>query len=198
MSLPRILSLDERGLKIEPAPELRSLRWNPRQRKNLDVADQQVLALPDFAGDQLELDLRIPRLTAAESGLIVRQSPDGAEQTRIIIDRDRNELRIDVSKSTLDPQIRYRTWCITRPDDPADASRKVTEQIAPLTLAPDEPVHLNVFLDHSMLEVFVNGRQCVTQRVWPTQSNATGVSLFSIGGETTVDSIEAWNLESSR
>ncbi len=41
MSLPRVLSLDEQVLRIEPAPELERLRWNPRELHNISVSADQ-------------------------------------------------------------------------------------------------------------------------------------------------------------
>jgi beta-fructofuranosidase len=63
-----------------------------------------------------------------------------------------------------------------------------------LTLAPGEPLRLHIFLDRSLLEVFANGRQCLTQRLWPTRPDALGVSLFSRGGPAEVKSLQAWDI----
>jgi len=37
---------------------------------------------------------------------------------------------------------------------------------------PGEPVHLRIFVDRSVVEVFVNGRQCVAVRVYPGRPTA--------------------------
>lgn len=65
------------------------------------------------------------------------------------------------------------------------------EQFAPLTLKPGEPLRLRVSLDRSVLEIFANGRQCITQRICPTRSDSLGVAIFSRGREVKVKSFDA-------
>jgi beta-fructofuranosidase len=57
---------------------------------------------------------------------------------------------------------------------------------APLTLGPDEKaLRLHVFVDHSVVEVYANGRVCVT-RVVRVARDAPGVEVFARGGKATV------------
>lgn len=198
MSLPRILSVDEQGVRIEPAPELERLRWNPRELQNIEVTAEKPVPIDSVQGDTLELNLTVDLQSAKRFGVKLRQTPDSAEESLIWIDREAGQLAIDVTKSTLDPRIRYRTWCITRPTAPEDANRKVLIQQAPLPLKSGEPVQLRIFLDRSMLEVFANGHQCVTQRLWPTRPDATRVSLVSDGGTAKVVSLKAWDMAASQ
>jgi sucrose-6-phosphate hydrolase SacC (GH32 family) len=195
MSLPRVLSLDNtRTLKIEPVEELQQLRVNGRSRHNVQLAADSEVALPEMQGDCLEVSIELQPREAQQTGLKVRRTPDGAEETSIYYDAQSQQLSIDVSKSTLDQAIRYKSWCLFQPPDAEDRARRITLQSAPLALEPGEPLRLRVFIDHSMLEVFANGRQCMTQRVWPTRDDASGVALFSRGGAAEVTSFEAWEM----
>ena len=190
MTLPRALSLgDDGALRIEPADELQRLRTGHRHLENLTVADAATVAVEDVAGDCLELAAELHPRGAREFGLKVRCSPDGEEQTLIAYDRAKQCLRIDLARSTLDPGVVYRTYCMFGGEDPA-----VTAQEAPLALEPGAPLHLRVFLDRSILEVFANGRQCVTQRIYPTLPSSQGVALFSHAGATEVKSLDAWHM----
>jgi len=55
---------------------------------------------------------------------------------------------------------------------------------------------LHVFLDKSVMEVFVNdGRACVTQVVYPGQ-NDLGLEVFAEGGRVTLLSLDVWQLSS--
>jgi beta-fructofuranosidase len=45
-----------------------------------------------------------------------------------------------------------------------------------------------------MLEVFANGRQCLTQRIYPTREDSLGVRLFSLGGAASFPSIDVWDM----
>jgi len=195
MSLPRVLAVGRDGLlTIEPAEELERLRFNLRTLPPRTLAADREVMLEEIRGDSFELNIVMAARGAREFGLRLRQAPDRAEETTILYDAATGRLAIDLSKSTLDPAIRYRTWCITPPADAADRDRRVTRQEAPLTLAAEEPLRLRIFLDRSMLEVFANGRQCLTQRLWPTRPDALGVSLFSSGGETHIESLAAWDM----
>lgn len=67
-------------------------------------------------------------------------------------------------------------------------------QEAPFELKPGELLNLHIYLDHSIMEVFANGRQCLTQRLWPARADSTGVSFFSGGSSVKVKSLEAWDM----
>ncbi len=195
MSLPRMLSLaDDGSLRIQPVPELEQLRHHPRAHDQMNLASGAETVLDGFQGDMLELALEVPASSVETFGLKVRRTPDGAEETLIFYDSATQELVVDVSRSTMDPEIRYRTWCISKPEDPADLAREVKQQRAPLALQQGESLNLRIFIDRSILEIFANDRQCVTQRVWPTRRDATGISFFSRGGETVVTALKAWDM----
>ena len=67
-------------------------------------------------------------------------------------------------------------------------------QEAPFELRDGERLKLRIFVDRSVLEVFANGRQCITQRIHPTRSDSLGVALFSRGGGANVLSLDAWEM----
>lgn len=192
-SLPRVLSLaDDKTLRIEPAPELEILRCDPRHRENLTVSGERLL--DDIRGDCLEISAVIEPGDAREFGLVVRRSPDGAEQTVVICAPRDKTLKTELAKSTLDPSVRYQAYNGKFAEThglPMDKS-VVTEQIAPFELKPGEPLRLRVFLDRSVLEVFANERQCITQRIYPSRADSLGVALVARGGAIKVRSLDAW------
>ncbi len=188
MSLPRVLSLgDDGALRINPPKELEQLRNNGRKLDAFQVSAGNKTLLEGIRGDCLELNLLIDPGTARHFGLSVRCSPDGQEQTPILIDRDKNLLRIDMKGSSLD-QPTYREF-VMRDPNPA-----VETQDAPFELADGEKLNLRIFLDHSMLEVFAGGRQCVTQVIYPTREDSMGIEVFSTDGDIRVESAEAWEM----
>ena len=69
-------------------------------------------------------------------------------------------------------------------------------ETAPVCLAKDEPLELRVFVDRSVVEVFVNGRQCVAVRVYPEREDSVGVRLRSQGVTTSLLSLDAWQMQS--
>ena len=69
-------------------------------------------------------------------------------------------------------------------------------ETASVCLGEDEPLELRVFVDRSVVEVFVNGRQCVAVRVYPERDDSVGVSLRSQGVASRLMSLDAWQMQS--
>ena len=111
---------------------------------------------------------------------------------------ENDSLIIDFSKSTLDKAVKYPRF--TPHDEPEgvdDDDRYASAQQAPFELADGERLKLRIFLDRSVLEVFANGRQCMTQRIYPTREDSLGVSVFAYGGETTLKSLDVWEMRTT-
>jgi sucrose-6-phosphate hydrolase SacC (GH32 family) len=190
MTLPRVLSPASDGtLTIDPVEELSQLHAHETSLVGITARPGRACTLP-VSGDSLELDLTFAPGSATRFGLNVRCSPDGEEETVIRVDRTAGTLTIDVAKSTLDPEIVYRTYIMLHGVD----NPTVTAQVAPFTLDDDEPLRLRIFLDRSILEVFANRRQCLTQRIYPTRPDSLGVALFSEDGEVTIERGTAWEM----
>lgn len=90
----------------------------------------------------------------------MRCSPDGEEQTLIVYDASESTLRIDLVRASLDKDTMPKSYYFTEGENPV-----VSAQEAPFELAPSETLDLRIYLDRSVLEVYANGRQCLTQRV---------------------------------
>lgn len=192
VSLPRIMSLTGKGtLGIEPAPELEKLRYNLREKKNVDIPDDQEVTFDNMGGDVMELAVEIDPGKAMEIGVKVRCSPDGAEETLIVYNRKEKRLKIDFRKSTLDRNIFYSglpVWQNLRGKPP------VTQE-APFELADGETLKLRIFIDKSVLEVFANGRQCITQRIYPSRKDSNQVKLFAKSAAAKALVVKAWDME---
>ena len=187
MSLPRHYWLAaDNTLRMAPAPELEGQRFDGVQVAAQEIAANSEVALENVSGQAIEIEALIEPGAAREVGLTVLRSPDGAEQTRIsffapLQDRRVNPgwLQIDTSQSSL----------------AADVHGRPPEQ-GPLDIAPDEALHLRVFIDRSIIEVFANERQCLTLRVYPSRADSAGVSLFARGGAAQLRSLNAWQMRS--
>ncbi len=199
-SMPRVLGLDESGrLQIAPVEELHALRRNHRALGQRALASGGQVVLDNVRGDSLELALRIDPGRAQHVGLKVRCSPDGREETLIWYDPAAKKLIVDMSKSTLRKDVVY-----SQPPFNAYFKRHasaVTPALhtveAPLELREGELLELRVFLDKPMLEIFANGRQCVTQQIFPQSKDALGICLFARGGDATLQGGDAWDMAPS-
>ena len=68
-------------------------------------------------------------------------------------------------------------------------------ETAPVFIRKNEPLTLRVFIDKSVVEVFVNGRQCAAMRVYPGREDSIGVSLRSRGRNAVLRSLDAWQMK---
>ncbi len=193
MTLPRVLSLSSDGsLIIEPVEELKELRTNLRTEKNITVYDKKALRLEGIEGTTLEINAEIDMSKASSFGLKVLASPNGDEETVIEFNSTENNITVDFSNSSLDTSIKHyqRTMnFMTSEPNPI-----ATDQVAPFSLGKNEKLEIQIFIDKSIIEIFANGRQCVTQRVYPTRSDSRGIELFSSGGNSKVNILRVWDM----
>jgi len=76
-----------------------------------------------------------------------------------------------------------------------DAELQVLDAKAPLTLSPDQStLHLDIFLDRSVLEVFANDTVCITKIISPLGQHPV-LSLHTDGGVARVRRVQAWPLK---
>ncbi len=66
----------------------------------------------------------------------------------------------------------------------------------PQPLRAGSEMKLNVFIDHSIIDIFVNDRWATSIRVFPTAADATGIQAFA-SGTVQVKELKAWNLSKS-
>ncbi len=177
--LPRSLWLQEDGtLGIAPVEELKRLRKNEKSWTDLRLANGETKSLEGFAGDCCELELTMDYASAVNFALNVRVSNDGKEKTVIRYDAETKELVFDASSSGLEPFNGF--------------TEHVDVERAPFALKENEPLSLRVFVDGPVVEVFANGRQAITRRVYPTMES-TGVTISAKGGSVSCNA-SAWEM----
>jgi beta-fructofuranosidase len=191
MTLPRRLTLVAKDeLAIEPAGNLESLRGAHTHLGPLKLPANRELVLDGVRGNALEIAAEIDPRGAPMVELNVLRAPNRDEYTRIALFKNRGYRTRGVK-----PERQYSlvtidsSYASTLPDV---ASR--APETAPVMIPADEPFKLRVFIDRSVVEVFVNGRQCVAVRVYPSRSDSLGVSLRAQGREALLQSLDAWQM----
>ncbi len=179
MSLPRVLSLaPDGGLQVAPAQELTALRGAHRRVTAIPIGETVPDWPDDLRGDTVEIGAVIDPSDAAEVGLKLRSSPNGAEETTIVYDRAGKRLVLNRDRSSIDESVER------------------TAHSAPLGLAPGEPLVLRVFLDRSVIEVFANERVTLTSRVYPAGADSTGIAPIARGGTAGLRELDLWQMRS--
>ena len=146
------------------------------------------IVLKGIEGNTMELEVEIDPKNARWVQLNVLRSPGAEEQTSITFYNHDKRLAF---------------WYDTPGKVVLDGSRSST--LSDVWLRPperaimrrgSEPLKLRVFVDRSVVEVFVNGRQYVAMRVYPGRKDSVGVSLRAQSADATLKSLDAWQIKS--
>jgi beta-fructofuranosidase len=190
MSLPRRLTLRPEGffnpLHIEPAGNIESLRIDSFIIESMNLPANEEIILNNVQGNAMEIVAEIAPESGQTVELNVLRSPGGEEVTRIIFMRERG-----YRKGKMASTVSINT---TRSSLASDVSVRPAET-AQVELAQDEPVQMRIFIDRSIVEVFVNSRQCLAVRAYPELNESKGVSLRSIGQDNRLLSLKAYPMK---
>lgn len=198
MSLPRRLTLlPGNQIGVEPAGDVESLRAEAIKLSNIKLPANKEVVINEVKGNATEILLEVPASKAGAFEMNVLRSPDKREYTKITFLRKRGFY----------PGRRYDT----KPHGLGQASLVIIDnanaslssaanprapETAPVYIADDEPLKLRIFIDKSIVEVFVNGKQCVALRAYPTLAESIGVSFKSQGAESIIKALEAYQMKS--
>ena len=158
-AIPRVLTLRDGHLHMEPIEELHTLRGEQVDVTNISLSGEDIPL--DVQG--LALDISAEFEAAGPVGIALACALDGSEQTRIVYDPQSKRLTVDRSQSSLGEENE------TSPDE------------APHELASDESLQLRILLDGSVLEVIANGRTSILSRIYPSRPDSKGVKVFGQG-----------------
>jgi len=200
MTLPRRLTILPKGeidpLGIEPAGDIESLRYNHQHVGTMNLPANEEVVLKNIRGNTMEIIAEIDPKKAPMVEMNVLRSPNRQEFTRIMFFKDRgfrhreygrkheyakqlsSLITIDSSYSSILPDVKSRA-----------------PETAPVFIDKNEPLKLRVFIDRSVVEVFVNGKQCVAMRVYPGRADSVSVSLRSQGKDAELKSLDAWQMK---
>lgn len=213
MTLPRRLTLvghDEIGQ--EPAGDVESLRYNRKEVRNLKLPANKEIVLRTINGNAMELNLEIDVKDAPLLELNVLRSPNKEEYTTIAFYKGRGygggrdyrygevERIAQPGRSPASTGLRppMRMSLVTLETGHASLHPDVNPrapETAPVYIDREETLKLRVFIDRSVVEVFVNGKQALAARVYPSRDDSIGVSLRSQGKDSELKVLEAWQMK---
>ena len=214
MTLPRLLTLgNDSVLKIEPAGDIESLRYDHKHLGDTVLPPNEEIVLDGIEGNTIEIIAEIDAKTSPMVELNVLRSKNREEYTRITFFKNRG-FRITewgdkagallqsgntvVSPYGTPRSIPYRQSVLSIDSSYSSvlsgALSRPPETTA-VDIGVDEPLKLRIFIDRSVVEVFVNDKACAAVRVYPGLSDSTGVSIRAQGSEARLLSLDAWNMK---
>ena len=205
MTLPRKINIlgknniEKDMIKIEPAGDIESIRYEEFTKKDIFLPANEEICINEINGNSIEIIAEININSSSIIELNVLKSPDKEEFTRICFFANRGyrnwerydkwdqQKRIDASDGIISidsSQSSLSSNTLSRPTESA-----------PVYLKPKENLELRVFIDKSVLEVFVNKKQALAMRVYPSRKDSTGVSFKSQGGTSKIIKLKNWKMK---
>ena len=194
-------------LAIEPVDEVKSLRYNHDHFADIALSANEERVLDGVGGKSHRTrPNRRDGNCAGGWGVCVPPHQTGANERKFrstITDIQRPMIvcRSNTSHASL------RTDLVGKPPE-----------TAPFYVGTNRRIRLRAFIDRSLIEVFAdNGeckaewafprkeidkifplfsRQCAVARAYPEREDSNGISLFSIGGEAQIVSMDVWQMRS--
>jgi len=188
MSVPQHLTLGVNNeLRIEPVKALETLRGQQVRIAGRMLPANKEIVLKEIKGNTMELNLEIDPQNSKWVRLNVLRSPDAQEKTSITFyNYDRvvsywynaqSETVLDGTQSTTLPDVDIR------PPERINFTRG------------EEPLRLRVFIDRSVVEVFINSREYLAIRVYPGRQDSLAVSLQARGQSAMLNRLDAWQMK---
>ncbi|MCP4782584.1 MAG: glycoside hydrolase family 32 protein [Fuerstiella sp.] len=196
-TLPRRLTLDASGkLNIEPTGDYTSLRRAHKRIENMNLKANHEIVLDNISGNAMEISAEIDPLNSPLIELNVLRSKNKEEFTRILL-YPKSGYRIkDGPRKSKTPWVLHGAVSIdTSFSTTLPGINARVPETANVRFRSGEKLKLQIFVDKSIVEVFVNGRQCASVRVYPGRKDSTGVSLRAMGQNANVIALDAWQME---
>ncbi|KAG0137460.1 glycosyl hydrolase [Tuber indicum] len=186
------------SLGMKPLPDVvERLRRRAQQHRIKDRRYTCSEKLDGISSDHFELSATIRGGADGPVGFTVRASPGGEEVTTITFDPASNLIAVDRSKSSLIKQFSnltasgdYKPYTISRRRDSGYGG----EYYGVGEAAVVEDIEMSIFVDGSLVEVFVGGRFALTTRVYPARDDALGVGVYvGEGVEVEIVDLKVWS-----
>ncbi len=191
MTLPwHFTPAGDHGLRIDPVEELRALRYDERRHGDVTLSDGEERTVAGFASDCMEIKLTIEANDAARFGVKLLCSPGGQEETVVTYDAERQQFVVDFERASNDESLTYGY-------DAGVYSRGVRQQVVPFPLASGARLDIDLFVDRSVIEMFVNSRICIVQRVYPTRDDSKHFKLFTEDRPIRVTNLVKWEMDAT-
>jgi beta-fructofuranosidase len=166
LSLPRVLSLDvNEELVIEPLPELKRLRNQHYQLTNQSIKNIQPLFPKDNYVSTIEIKGEIDIGTSNKFGINLNSQEKINKGYSFGYDINEKRFWAGKEKAKID------------------------------LLTDSNIIKLHLFIDHSVFEIYLNNKFCISSRIFLRNKNGFNPNIFSDTGEIEIQKLDLWTLE---
>lgn len=176
-SIPRVWTLKDKKILQSPHPALKQLRGEKKSFLTQTIKNDNPLLISS-GHQQTEIEATINPGNSKKFGFLVSENPDHSEFTRIYYDVETREIVVDQTHSSLKEHIPLR----------------IRKDKCDLDLS--NPVDFHVFIDGSVVEVFINNEDAFTTRIFPLKETSNQVEIFTEGATIEV-AVDRWILKPS-
>jgi Beta-fructosidases (levanase/invertase) len=177
-SIPRVWNLKEDKISQSPHPALKELRETHKAIQKTTIESNNPVFI-DKDHQQLEVQATIVPNGSKKFGFVICENADNSEFTKLYYDAEKHEMVVDQTHSSLKKHIPLSV----RKDD--------------YTLDVTQPVDFHIFMDGSVVEVFINNEDAFSTRIFPSKKSSNQVEIFSEGGNVEA-SADVWILRPAK
>lgn len=174
-SIPRVWNFRNGCIEQSPHPALKQLR-EEHTNISLTSIDPSTPLLLTNDDNRLEVRATIYPGTSQKFGFMLHQNADNSEYTKIYYDAQTAEVVVDQRYSSLKKHIPLNV-------------RK-----GEYTLDLSQPVDFHLFIDGSVVEVFINNKDAFTTRIFPLHRSSSRLSIFTAEGHIKATA-EMWEMK---
>lgn len=180
-SLPRVVRLLNDSLIGQyPHPNLCRLRYDQVSIKNRVLSPGTGHNLPEISGNQIEMKFKIKADPNSKFTIQVFKNAAATEFTSLVFDLANDQAGYDRSHSSLSsgtPKDSYMSHYVFNPND---------------------TIRINIFLDHSIVEVFLDNLTVFSFRVYPSSIESQNVDFIVNSGKVNIVDLEKWKMKDMR
>ena len=177
-SLPRAIRLlNDSSIGQVPHPNLCRLRDTPVSISKRVITPGTGNNIPEIQGVQSEFSFQIKADESSKFSIQVYKNTSGSEFTTLFFDLANNKIALDRTQSSL----------LSGPAKDYKSSDYIFNY--------KDTLFVDVFLDHSTLEVFVDKITVFSCRVYPSAKESNNVDLIVNSGKAEIIWLDAWNMK---
>jgi sucrose-6-phosphate hydrolase SacC (GH32 family) len=152
-------------LAIEPLPELKRLRNQHYQLTNQSINNIQCLFPEENYVSAIEIKGEIDVGSSNRFGICLNSQEKIDKGYSFGYDRDEKRFWVGKEKAQID------------------------------LLSYSSIINFHIFIDHSVFEIYLNNKFCISSRIYLKNKNGFRASIFSDAGEIEIQKLDLWTLD---